>query len=259
MRGWVGSAGVLLGVAVAGTAAALASPERTPTGWNIVGVSGSYVAALTAPGLTCAGAGDGATRTVSGTYRTTFTGASMNRSRRFRADVTFNTGAAGPAGMSAPIALSLNRRARETVQTRTVVEDDDGNTTCTVASRPCSAGDRYTNRSAQNKLTFQIISPSRLRVYSRVPYTDTFTTCNRDAGDPDEVWPADGFKQDFAISKVNTRRAVWRMSWSGRVRPNRDYGTGTTLRGTLSYRLTFTLVRNPGTPRAYCRILCRRP
>ena len=257
MRPWATVGGLLLCVTAGVAAAAFASPARTPIGWNIVGVTGSYAASFTAPGINCAGADESYSRTISGTYRGTFTGASMNRHRRFSADVGFNLGAAGPAGPSAPIAVSFNRTARERVQVATVTEDDEGNTRCRLSTRSCTARDRRANRSAQNKLIFEIVSSSRVRVVSRVPFGGPFALCGRDAGDPNDVWPVDKFGQHFAISKLNAGRAVWRISWTGRVGPAPMYGT--LLRGTLTYRLKFVLVRNPGTPRAYCRILCRRP
>ena len=178
----------------------------------------------------------------------------MNRARRFQADVTYNGATRGPGGPSAPIRVNMKREARETVQTRTVEEDDEGNVTCALTSRPCTIDDVHSNPSAQNKFVFQPVSATRVRLASSVPLNPLFAKCGGNASDPDDAWPHRAFAATFPLSKLNATRSTWRISASGRVKPD----ARSPMSGTFTYTLTLTLARNAGTPRVSCWILCGR-
>jgi hypothetical protein len=240
--------------ALLGAASSFAAPERQQAywGWRYGPISGSVSLTTTSPRLVCTGEDTDARRVIAGTYRASFTGTSM-RQIRAASDIEFNLAAGGPAGNTEPIALRVRRSAEETVQLRTVTEDDQGNQVCALTERQCSLAETKTFRRASNRLNVWMRG-SRVRIIPSLPGSGgvVLTTCTPGIGEPDLLWPDLVFQKTFPIGVFNRARSTLRFAWNGRRQARSE--TGIALTGQLSYRATVGIRRLPGTPPARCRV-----
>src|ERR671925_916663 len=115
----------LVSVALAGASAALATPERTTVywGWRYGPIAGTATLTTSAPRLVCTGRDSNEKRVISGTYRASFTGTSMRRTRA-AADIGYNLAAGGPAGNTQPISIRIRRSIGAGVRTNTLPTND---------------------------------------------------------------------------------------------------------------------------------------
>ncbi|MGH2921439.1 MAG: hypothetical protein ACRDKU_05155, partial [Gaiellaceae bacterium] len=205
----------------------------------------------TSPRLVCTGDDENARRVIRGTYRASFTGTSMRRTRA-GTDIEYSQAAGGPAGNTEPIALRVRRSTQEVVHVRTVTEDDQGNQTCALEERPCMRSETRTFRRASNRLNIWM-RPSGVRIIPSLPGGGgvVLSTCAPAIGEPAALWPAIAFTRRFPLALFNRPRAMLRFAWSGRRQGQTE--TGVPLVGQLVYRAGVGLVRVPGTPRATCR------
>jgi hypothetical protein len=240
--------------ALALAASALAGPQREQAyhGWRYGPISGSVTLTTTSPSLVCTGDDTDARRVIAGTYRASFTGTSM-RQIRAASDIEYNGAAGGPAGNTEPIALRVRRSAEETVQLRTVTEDDQGNQVCALIERQCSLAETKTFRRASNRLNVWMRG-ARVRIIPSLPGGGgvVLHTCTPGVGEPDLLWPDIAFQKTFPIGVFNRARSTLRFAWSGRRQARSE--TGIALSGQLSYRATVSIRRLPGTPPARCRV-----
>jgi hypothetical protein len=207
----------------------------------------------TSPRLVCTDEDTDARRVIAGTYRASFTGTSM-RQLRAAPDIEFNYAAGGPAGNTEPIALRVRRSAEETVQLRTVTEDDQGNQVCALTERQCSLAETKTFRRASNRLNVEMRGSRSVRIIPSLPGSGgvVLKTCAPGVGEPDLLWPDIAFQKTFPIGVFNRARSILRFAWSGR-RQARS-ASGFALTGQLSYQATVGIRRLPGTPPARCRV-----
>lgn len=239
-------------VALSAAAASVAAPSQSQRyqGWRYGPISGSATLAATAPALTCPGNNRNERRVVRATYRISFTGTSMRRTRA-AADIGYNLAAGGPAGNTEPIALRMRRSTNELVQVRTVTFDDLGNPICTLTDQPCAQSDTKQLRSASQRLNVWMRPGGRVRVNPPTPFY--FLQCDRNV--PDTNWLFSGGDANgprFPLALFNRPRATLRFAW-------RDPGGGQTeagvrVTGTYVYRASIGIVRMPGTPPARCKV-----
>jgi hypothetical protein len=239
-------------VALSAAAASVAAPNQSQRyqGWRYGPISGSATLAATAPTLTCPGNNRNERRVVRATYRISFTGTSMRRTRA-AADIGYNLAAGGPAGNTEPIALRMRRSTNELVQVRTVTFDDLGNPICTLTEQPCAQSDTKQLRSASQRLNVWMRPGGRVRVNPPTPFF--FLQCDRNV--PDTNWLFSGGDVNgprFPLALFNRRRATLRFA-------RRDPGGGQTeagvrVTGTYVYRASIGIVRMPGTPPARCKV-----
>jgi hypothetical protein len=241
-------------VALLGAASSSAASERNQAywGWRYGPISGNVTLTTTSPPLVCTGDDTDARRVITGTYRASFTGTSM-RQTRAASDIEYNLAAGGPAGNTEPIALRVRRSAEETVQLRTVTEDEQGNQVCALTERQCSLAETKTFRRASNRLNVWMRG-SRVRIIPSLPGGGgvVLHTCTPGIGEPDLLWPDIAFQKTFPIGVFNRARSTLRFAWSGRRQARSE--TGIALTGQLSYRATVGIRRLPGTPPARCRV-----
>jgi hypothetical protein len=236
----------------AGSAAAGTDRSMQYHGWRYGPISGSVTLTATSPRLECAGAESNARRVISGTYRASFTGTSMRRTRA-AADIEFNLAAGGPAGNTEPVALRVRRSADETVHVRTVTEDSEGNLQCSLEERRCTKSETKTFRRASNRLNVWMRG-ARVRIIPSLPGAGgvVLSTCTPGIGEPDVLWPDLAFTKVFPLAVFNRPRATLRFAWSGRRQGRTEQGVALT--GQLTYRATVGIRRMPGTPTARCRV-----
>lgn len=234
-------------------AAAIDAPARSTAfwGWRYGPISGAITLTTTSPRLACSDDSRNERRVIAGTYRTTFTGRAFRRERA-AADIEYSTAAGGPAGNSVPLDLRLSRAFQESIHTRTITEDDEGNAICTLTEELCSGTEAKTLRRASNRLNIFMRPGGRVRVYPSLPGGGPFGTCARGAGDPNSTWDVVRLGKLFPVGLLNRPRSTFRFAWRGRVRGETD--SGTLVSGQLTYQASVGLRRMPGTPPARCRV-----
>ena len=241
----------LVSVALAGASAALATPERTTVywGWRYGPIAGTATLTTSAPRLVCTGRDSNEKRVISGTYRASFTGTSMRRTRA-AADIGYNLAAGGPAGNTEPIAIRMRRSIEEVVHIKTVTINDLGDPVCTLEERRCSTSDTKTYRRASNRLNVRMLRGGRVRIYP--PVALTYGTCDPSAPPNNLLFDGTAFGKVFPLGLFNRPRSTLRFAATSGV--SGETATGITIRGTLVYRASIGLVRIPGTPLARCRV-----
>jgi hypothetical protein len=245
---------VAIGLLVALTAAtaSVAAPNRSQryVGWRYGPISGSATLTASSARLTCPGNNRDERRVIRATYRLSFTGTSMRRTRA-AADIGYNLAAGGPAGNTEPIALLMRRTVDQLVHVRTVTFDDLGNPVCTLEEQPCSGGDTKQLRSASHRLNVWMRPRGRVRVIPPTPFN--FLECARNV--PDTNWLFSGGDVNgprFPLALFNRPRTTLRFA-------RRDPGGGQTeagvrVTGTYLYRASIGIIRMPGTPPARCKV-----
>jgi hypothetical protein len=241
-------------VALVSAGASFAAPDRSTAywGWRYGPISGSATLTTTSPRLVCTGRDETERRVISGTYRASFTGTSMRRTRA-AADIEYNTAAGGPAGNTEPISLRVRRSSEEIVHVRTVTEDEQGNLICTLEERRCTKSETKTFRRASNRLNVWMRG-TRVRIIPSLPGGGgvALGTCTPGVGEPDVLWPDLAFTKIFPVGVFNRSRSTLRFAWSGRRQGRTE--SGVALVGQLVYRASVGLRRLPGTPPARCRV-----
>jgi hypothetical protein len=242
----------LVSAALAGASAPFAAPERATAywGWRYGPISGSATLTATAPALTCPGNNRNERRVVRATYRISFTGTSMRRTRA-AADIGYNLAAGGPAGNTEPFALRMRRSTNEVVQVRTVTFDDLGNPICTLTEQPCAQSDTKQLRSASQRLNVWMRPGGRVRVVPPRPFY--FLQCDRNV--PETTWlfyGGDVYGPRFPLALFNRPRATLRFSRSDPAGGTTE--AGVRVQGTLAYQVSIGIVRMPGTPPARCKV-----
>jgi hypothetical protein len=242
----------LVSAALAGASASLAAPERTTAywGWRYGPISGSATLTITAPRLTCPGNNRDERRLIRATYRLSFTGTSMRRTRA-AADIGYNLAAGGPAGNTEPIALRMRRSADELVHVRTVTFDDLGNPVCTIEERPCSLADTKQVRSASQRLNVRMRRGGYVHVFPPMPFY--FLDCDRSVPDMNLLfYGGDVNGPRFRLGVFNRPRAILRFSRDEPGGGTTETGARVTARYVL--RASIGISRLPGTPPARCKV-----
>jgi hypothetical protein len=247
-------AAVAIGLLAALTAAAgsVAAPDQSPryVGRRYGPISGTVTLTTTAPALTCPGNNRDERRVIRATYRVSFTGASMRRTRA-AADVGYNHPSGGPAGNTEPMALRMRRSTNELVQARTVTFDDLGNPICTVTEQPCAKSDTKQLRSASQRLNVWMRPRGQVRVNPPIPLY--VLECDRLAPDTNLLFSGgDVAGPRFPLAVFNRPRSVLRFASTSRGRGQTE--TGAPVEATLVYRASIGIVRMPGTPAARCKV-----
>jgi hypothetical protein len=241
----------LLSAALAGASASIAAPERTTAywGWRYAAVSGTGALTTSAPRLVCTGNDRNEKRVVSGTYRASFTGTSMRRTRA-AADISFNLAAGGPAGNTEPIAIRMRRSIAEVVHVKKVTINDLGDPICTLEERRCSSSDSKTYRRASNRLNVRMLPRGRVRIYP--PVALTYGTCAPDATGTNLLFDGTAAVEVFPLALFNRSRGVLRFGST--IRAGGETETGAPVRATLVYEASIGIARLPGTPPARCKV-----
>ena len=247
-------AAVAIGLLAALTAAAasVAAPNRSTqyVGWRYGPISGSLTMTTTAPALTCPGNNRDERRSIRGTYRVSFTGTSMRRTRA-AADIGYNHAAGGPAGNTEPFALRMRRSTSEVVQVRTVTFDDLGNPICTISEQVCVNSDTKRLRSASQRLNVWMRPRGQVRVNPPRPFF--FLACDRSAPGANLLFyggDADGPR--FPLALFNRPRSVFRFASTSRAGGQTQ--TGARVIGTIRFNASIGILRMPGTPLASCKV-----
>ena len=241
----------VLTAALGAASAAFASLEGANAfwGWRYGPISGTATLTATSPLLTCPGTERNERRVIRGTYRLSFTGTSMRRTRA-AADLGYNFAAGGPAGNTEPIRMRVRRSSEETVQNRRITYDNFDNPICTLLEEHCTSSGTRELRRASNRLNVWMRARGRVHIYP--PHAVDFSTCAPDVALPNSVWPEAAFGKLFPTALFNRARAAFRFAWNGRVRGETE--TGVAVTGTLTYRSSIGVVRMPGTPPARCKV-----
>jgi hypothetical protein len=239
--------------ALIAAAASVAAPDRNRqyVGWRYGPISGSLTMTTTAPALTCAGSNRNERRVFRATYRVSFTGTSMRRTRA-AADIGYNHAAGGPAGNTEPFALRMRRSTNELVQVRTVTFDDLGNPVCTVTEQPCAKSDAKQLRSASQRLNVRMRPGGRVQVNPPLPFYTL--ECDRLVPDTNLLFYGGevGAGPRFPLALFNRPRSVLRFAST--TRGGGQTETGAPVRATLVHRASIGIVRMPGTPPARCKV-----
>ncbi|HET7855883.1 MAG TPA: hypothetical protein VFL41_05450 [Gaiellaceae bacterium] len=241
----------LVSVALAGASAALAAPERSTAyqGWRYGPISGTATLTTSAPRLVCFRNDQNETRVIRGTYRSSFTGTSMRRTRA-AADIGYNLAAGGPAGNTEPIAIRMRRTIAEVVHVKTVTINDLGDPVCTLEERQCSTSDTKIYRRASNRLNVWMRPRGRVEIYP--PLALAYGTCAPDATGANLLFGGDAHREVFPLAVFNRPRSVLRFASTNRI--YRHVPGGPVVAATLVYRASIGLVRMPGTPLARCKV-----
>jgi hypothetical protein len=220
-------------------------------GWRYGPISGGLTLSTTAPALTCPGNNRDERRVIRGTYRVSFTGTSMRRTRA-AADIGYNLAAGGPAGNTEPIAIRMRRSTDEHVQVRTITFDDLGNATCLIAEQVCVNSDTKRLRSASQRLNVWMRPGGRVRVIPPLPFYTL--ECDRLAPDTNLLFSGGevGAGPRFPLALFNRPRSLLRFAST--TRGGGQTETGAPVRATLVHRASISIVRMPGTPPARCKV-----
>ena len=242
---------IALLVALIAAAASFAAQDQSQryVGWRYGGISGTATLTTSAPRLVCTGNDRDEKRVVSGTYRASFAGTSMRRTRA-AADIGYNLAAGGPAGNTEPIAIGMKRSITEVVHLKTVTINDLGDPVCTLEERRCSSSDTKIYRRASNRLNVRMRPGVRVRIYP--PLALTYGTCAPAATGADLLFDGDAEVEVFPLALFNRSRSVLRFASTIRGRGQTE--TGAPVRAALVYRASIGIVRLPGTPLARCKV-----
>jgi hypothetical protein len=240
----------VLTAALSAASAAFASPERVSAywGWRYGPISGTATMTLIAPPLACLGGDRSEKRVVRGTYRISFTGTSMRRTRA-AADIGYNLAAGGPAGNTEPMAIRARRKFEERIHVKTVTEDEEGNLTCTLQERSCSRTDTKVLRRASNRLNVWMQRSGRVSIYP--PHSVGFDICAADV-ERGDLLIGDVPRRVFRLGLFNRPRVTLVFASTRRV--GGQTPTGARVTGTLAYRSSIGIRRMPGTPVASCKV-----
>jgi hypothetical protein len=241
--------GLLAALIAAASSVAAPGQSQRYVGWRYGTISGSLTMTTTAPALTCPGNNRDERREIRATYRLSFTGTSMRRTRA-AADIGYNLAAGGPAGNTEPFALRMRRSTDELIQVRTVTFDDLGNPVCTVTEQACAKSDIKQLRSATQRLNVWMRPRNRVQVIPPTP--SYFLECDRGATGAILISGGDGTGPRFPIAFFNRPRSVLRFASTRRGRGQTE--TGATVEATLVHRASIGIVRMPGTPLARCKV-----
>lgn len=229
-------AGAFLLLTAASTTAA-SDRSAAYWGWRYGPVTGTMTMTTSAPALTCPGNLQDERRVIRATYRLTFSGTSMRRTRP-AADISYSLAAGGPAGNTEPIAMRTRRSSEEVVHVRTVTYDNFDQPICKVEERPCTSSDTREFRRASNRLNVWMRRGGRVHLYA--PQAMGFSTCAPDLA-PNVLLPSVG--KLFPVGLFNRSRATFRFSKTHQL-----------ARGTYIYRASIGVRRLPGTPRVRCKV-----
>jgi hypothetical protein len=245
-----GVALAVLAAALTAVSSSFAAPDRSSatSGWRYGAISGTATMTVTSPRLTCTPTSRAEKRVVRGTYRVSFTGTSMRRSRA-AADIEYSPVAGGPAGNTQPIAFNARRTIEELVHVRTITFNDLGEPICTLEERSCTSSDSRPMRNFGNRLNVWMRPGGRVRI--NPPHALAFGTCAPDATDWDLLL-GDTFGEMFPIGVFNSSRAVLRFASTSRGRGQTE--TGAAVTAMYVYRASIGIRRLPGTPLVRCKV-----
>jgi hypothetical protein len=243
--------GLLAALTAAAASVAAPNQSRQYVGWRYGPISGGLTMTTTAPALTCPGNNRDERRVVRGTYRVSFTGTSMRRTRA-AADIGYNHAAGGPAGNTEPIAIRMRRSTDENVQVRTITFDDLGNPTCLITELVCVNSDTKRLRSASQRLNVWMRPGGRVRVIPPLPFY--LLECDRLARDTNLLFNGGDVNAGprFPLALFNRPRSLLRFAST--TRGGGQTASGEAVRATLVHRASIGIVRMPGTPTARCKV-----
>lgn len=241
---------IVAAVALLAAGASVAAPDRSAQyhGWRYGAISGSVTLTTTSPRLVCSGRDRDEKRVIRGTYRISFTGTSMRRTRA-AADISYNLAAGGPAGNTEPVAMRARRSFEELIQVKTVTENDLGEQICELDDRTCTKSDTKLLRRASNRLNVRMRRGGTVQIHP--PDRVGFDGCAADVPGTDLLIAGDS-AQVFPIRLFNRQRAVLRFASSRRAGGRTE--TGAPVTGRFVYSASIGLRRMPGTPPASCRV-----
>jgi hypothetical protein len=242
--------GLLAALTAAAASVAAPNQSRQYVGWRYGPISGGLTMTTTAPALTCPGNSRDERRVVRGTYRVSFTGTSMRRTRA-AADIGYNHAAGGPAGNTEPIAIRMRRSTDENVQVRTITFDDLGNPTCLITELVCVNSDTKLLRSASQRLNVWMRPRGQVRVNPPRPFF--LLACDRSAPGANLLfYGGEVGGPPFSLALFNRPRSVFRFASTRRASGQTE--TGAPVRATLVHQASIGIVRMPGTPPARCKV-----